>query len=228
MKILAVLATKHEVYPFIQKLGFTEKKNEQFFSGIYQNINIDILITGIGCHSTIYFMCKTLQKYNYDLLLNAGIAGSYTKEIHIGTVVNVIEDQFIDLGIEENGKFFSLFEKKYLAPDEFPFDDGVLRNTSKISSITFQKMIKALGATSNTVHENRANIAHLLEKYCLDIETMEGAAFFYVALIEKIPFIQIRAVSNYVENRNENNWNIPLAIENLSNTLISILNDLIL
>ena len=49
---------------------------------------------------------------------------------------------------------------------------------------------------------------------------MEGAAFFYVCLCENIPFLQIRAISNYVEQRNEKNWNIPLAIKNLCLTLI--------
>jgi nucleoside phosphorylase len=33
---------------------------------------------------------------------------------------------------------------------------------------------------------------------------------------ECIPFLAVRAVSNIVEPRNRNNWNIGLAIDNLS------------
>jgi futalosine hydrolase len=54
------------------------------------------------------------------------------------------------------------------------------------------------------------------ERYHPDIETMEGAAFFYVCSRENIPFLAIRAVSNKVELRNREKWNIPLAINNLS------------
>jgi futalosine hydrolase len=53
---------------------------------------------------------------------------------------------------------------------------------------------------------------------------MEGAAFHFVCLREEIPFMQIRVVSNYVEPRNKNSWNIPLAIANLNDFLRKYLN----
>jgi futalosine hydrolase len=52
---------------------------------------------------------------------------------------------------------------------------------------------------------------------------MEGAAFHYVCLTEKVPFLQLRAVSNYVGERNKKNWNIKLAIENLNKATIEVL-----
>jgi len=35
--------------------------------------------------------------------------------------------------------------------------------------------------------------------------------------------VQIRSVSNYVEKRNKENWNIPLALKNLQSILIELL-----
>ena len=52
---------------------------------------------------------------------------------------------------------------------------------------------------------------------------MEGAALHYVSLMEKIPFIQIRSISNYIAERNKRNWNMKEAVENLNKELISIL-----
>ena len=52
---------------------------------------------------------------------------------------------------------------------------------------------------------------------------MEGAAFFYACLLAKIPFLEIRSISNYVEARNRETWNLPLAINNLNQILIEIL-----
>ncbi len=51
---------------------------------------------------------------------------------------------------------------------------------------------------------------------------MEGAAFHYVCLQEKIPFLQLRAISNYVGERNKANWNLNEAIRNLNKKLIEI------
>jgi futalosine hydrolase len=53
---------------------------------------------------------------------------------------------------------------------------------------------------------------------------MEGATFFYICCREKIPFLALRAISNKVEPRNKSNWDIMLALNNLS----EILDDLIL
>jgi futalosine hydrolase len=55
---------------------------------------------------------------------------------------------------------------------------------------------------------------------------MEGAAVFMVCQHFNIQCIQVRSVSNYVESRNKNNWNIPLAVKNLSIELDQIISDL--
>jgi futalosine hydrolase len=52
---------------------------------------------------------------------------------------------------------------------------------------------------------------------------MEGATFFYICSREKIPFLAVRAISNKIELRNKNNWNIPLALKNLSDKIIDVL-----
>jgi futalosine hydrolase len=63
----------------------------------------------------------------------------------------------------------------------------------------------------------------ILKRYHPDIETMEGAAFFYVCSKENIPFLALRAVSNRVEPRDKAKWNIPLALKNLSDELGKVL-----
>ncbi len=52
---------------------------------------------------------------------------------------------------------------------------------------------------------------------------MEGATFFYICTGEKIPFLALRSISNRVEPRNKKNWNIPLALDNLSEKLKEII-----
>jgi len=62
-----------------------------------------------------------------------------------------------------------------------------------------------------------------VRKFNPDIETMEGATFFYICSMENIPFLALRAISNRVEKRNRDNWNITLALKNLSEKLNDVL-----
>jgi futalosine hydrolase len=55
---------------------------------------------------------------------------------------------------------------------------------------------------------------------------MEGAAVFYVCNWLGVDCLQIRAVSNYVEPRETAYWNIPLALEKLSESVLGILKKL--
>ena len=55
---------------------------------------------------------------------------------------------------------------------------------------------------------------------------MEGAAFFYACLFEGITCSQIRTISNRVEKRNRDNWDIPLAVKDLCATGLNIINNI--
>jgi futalosine hydrolase len=55
---------------------------------------------------------------------------------------------------------------------------------------------------------------------------MEGAALHYVCLLEKIPFLQVRSISNYIGERNKKKWNIKESINNLNKELIRLLESL--
>jgi futalosine hydrolase len=79
------------------------------------------------------------------------------------------------------------------------------------------------GVTNNTVSGEEELIKRMMNKFSPDIETMEGAAFFYVCLMENVPFAEIRSISNMVAPRDKSKWNIPLAIKNLSDKVNSYL-----
>ena len=54
---------------------------------------------------------------------------------------------------------------------------------------------------------------------------MEGASFFAACDNNINNYLQIRAISNYVENRDKSKWQMPLAIKNLNEYLITLLNN---
>ena len=54
------------------------------------------------------------------------------------------------------------------------------------------------------------------EKFGADIESMEGAAFHYVCLQQKIKFLQLRSISNVAGERDKTKWMMKEAINNLN------------
>ena len=67
------------------------------------------------------------------------------------------------------------------------------------------------------------SIALIKEKYDAHIETMECAGFLYACRMMDIKAMCIRSISNKVEARNKDNWEIPLAIEALNKTVIKLI-----
>ncbi|HZV82432.1 MAG TPA: futalosine hydrolase, partial [Geobacteraceae bacterium] len=53
----------------------------------------------------------------------------------------------------------------------------------------------------------------LCERFGGICENMEGAAVAHVALLYDTPFLEVRGISNMVEDRNISKWDIPLSVE---------------
>jgi futalosine hydrolase len=191
---------------------------------LYGNYELHLLIAGVGSISTAWALKQWISVNGKpDISINAGIAGSYKDELIIGDVVLPVTDCFADAGIEDNGNFLTLAEAGLISANEFPFRGGKLysdnKYTDKIKSIL--KPVSAI--TVNTVTGSESSRGKLVKKFNPDIETMEGATFFYICSRENIPFLALRSISNRVEARNKNNWNIDLALNNLSEKLIEVM-----
>jgi futalosine hydrolase len=220
MKILFVSATCFELYQFFENLKQEKENKGPVFHYKWYDIDIDLIVTGLGTTFATYFLTKALAIDKYDLVINAGIAGSFRDEISIGTVVNVKTEQFCDFGIEEPDRIKTVFETGFVDPCEFPFADGKLVNTYFFNGIDLPVVS---GVTGNISHGDPKSIDRIKREFDPDIESMEGAAIFYVCLFEKVPFLEIRAISNYVELRDTEKWDIPVTLENLTDELFRFL-----
>jgi futalosine hydrolase len=169
---------------------------------------------------TAYHLTRALYTHKYDLVINAGIAGSFRDELSIGTVVNVQSEQICDLGIEECDSVVSLFDAGFMETCQFPFENGRMINPNNFREL---ELASVHGVTGNISHGSPLSISRITCDFNPDVESMEGAAIFYVCLHEKVPFLEIRAISNYVESRDTTKWDIPLAIENLTDELFRFL-----
>jgi futalosine hydrolase len=218
MHCLLVASTAGEIAPFTDHLATTEKLQHIDFE-------LDILITGVGSNAATYHLTRYLQTKRPDLVIQAGVAGSFDKNTILGTVFAVTDDVFADQGVQENTGFRDIFDLHLAAPNDLPFKKGVLKNPHKVL-IQRTKLKKARAVTVNEITTQQKRAAYYLSKYKAKLESMEGASLHYVCLQEGVSFLQIRSTSNYVGERNKKKWNLPLAIENLNKQLIRLLESL--
>jgi len=207
MNLLIVAATKFEIEPFLK-----------------ENSKTGVLITGVGIPATVFHLTKKLLEKKYDFVLQAGIAGTFTNRFKLAEVVVVKQDTFGDEGIEEKGTLQTIFENGFGDKNDFPFNNGwLLNNHSFLQKIDLPS---AKGITVNKVTDNQVQNQLKKEKFSADIETMEGGAFHYVCLQQKISFLQLRGISNQVGERDKTNWKTKEAIQNLNVELLKIVKNL--
>ncbi len=216
-KILLVAATDAEG-DALKKIRGVTPYNGGFRFGI---CDITLLVTGIGQMATSWSLTKWLScNEKPDLAVNIGIAGSYNENLEIGEVVAPVSDCFADTGVETGKTILTLNEAGIEDP---PFRGGRIYTENEYLQMILKVLKPVAAITVNTVTGSAVTIERMIEKFHPDIETMEGATFFYICSRDKTPFIAIRAISNRIEPRDKKKWDIPLAINNLSERLKEIL-----
>jgi len=226
MKILIVSATLFEVKKLFKRSEPVVVIPNHLYHFNMGRLQVDLLAPGIGLLHTAFYMGKRIREGSYHVAINAGICGAYNSEVTIGSVLHVTQEQLPEQGVDKDDAFRSLFELGLLPPDEYPFEDGKLINilVPKLKSIDRLKIVT--GNTVNMMQTDPARIKKLLKRSPADVESMEGAAFLFSCLVEKIPCAQIRAVSNYVGERDKEKWEIRLAVKNLDGVLVEILEEM--
>ena len=215
MYILLVSATRFEIEPALLLL---EKEQYQL-----KGHTIGVLITGVGQVNTTYFLTVNLNSKKPDLVIQAGIAGTFSNDLSLGQTILIKQDTFGDVGMEEKQKFTTIFDAGFADKDDFPFTNGWLMNTNKLFDHSVLETVKAI--TVNKVSDSLFQRQQLMNHFAPEIESMEGAAFHYVCLQQKVPFIQIRSISNIVGERDKNKWQIKDAIINLNIELQKLINN---
>lgn len=208
-KILLTASTKRE----LQNLIHLAEEKDGYWQIIIKDTEIHLFVSGIGVPLTMFSLTQHLTSHNYDFLLQIGLAGSFNKSLQNGDLLIVEEDAFADILINDNGDLISLHEVGLNDYNVFPFINNML--VPEIPFLFSKTLPFCRSITVNTTSGSDLMAKQRLDKYECDIESMEGAAFFYVAMMNDIPCIQLRVVSNPVGNRNTKNWDIPLALENL-------------
>ncbi len=218
MRVIISAATVAEWMPSFLNIN-------ALYTGESQRLKLQYHQSGIGMLAAAFALTKLSIEDKPDLIIQAGIAGTFDTNLSLGTVVAINEETIGDLGVEEDGKWKDLFDLKLEKSSYHPFEKRKLPN-QWLTKYNLLGLKEVSGITVNEISTNAERIQKLIKKYNPIIESMEGAALHYVAREMNIPFIQIRSISNYIGERDKSNWQMKLAIDNLNQTLLQYIDSL--
>jgi futalosine hydrolase len=215
MKIVVASATLQEVEPLREYL------TERIY--LKNHHRITCLVTGVGLMNSTHALTRHIVLEKPDLAIQAGIAGSFSPLFPPESVVVVKEECVADLGVTENNVWKDIYDLGIADADFPPLISKKLVNPH--SALLEKLKVRQVRAVSvNEITTSPARTQTYISKYAPVIETMEGAAFHKVCLEEQIPFIQIRAVSNFVGERDKAHWKLGEAIHRLNEQVIVLIN----
>lgn len=216
MKIVVIFPTSTEAQFFSHSLMATDPiATDQIATDQTATEQVIIEIGGVGLSAAAYSTAKIIAQYQPDWLIMAGIAGVYAHSIFaVGDVVLVGSECESDLGFFTSSGFTHLADlklgmdfniaKKYLCP--YLPEEPILRL-----------------AKSNSMN---AAMAPFIQIDGVDIENMEGAAFFQVCLAEQQKFLEVRSISNRVKI-GDDEWDIEGSIRALTAGLHKVIDYLL-
>ncbi len=181
--------------------------------------------SGVGMLATAVSLTKLINDEKPDLMIQVGIAGCFDEKSTLGKVVCITEESLGDMGVQEDGKWKDIFDLKLEKSSYPPYEKRRLPN-QWLKDYNLLKLPEVNSVTINEITTSADRKNQLVKKYDAVIESMEGAAFHYVCRMFNIPFIQIRATSNYIGERDKSKWEIKSSIENLNQTLLKYLDKL--
>ena len=157
---------------------------------------IEVRCCGVGVYRCAVATMQIIASCRPCGVVLAGIAGAYPESgLHVGDTVIVSAERAADMGRFTGDGFEGLFGERLVAPSV----DGV--GLTAVESIT----VNGAGAP-------------YIDRRGAQIENMEGTAFFHACTVARVPFWEVRAISNRVgDTRVE--WCVPEAVAALGRRL---------
>ncbi|MBV5317585.1 MAG: futalosine hydrolase [Desulfobulbaceae bacterium] len=176
------------------------------------------LLTGIGPVEAAVQVTSYLARASVSFkgVVNLGVAGAYQQDQNepgVGLLDICLAEREVlgDLGICYQDAVESLRGESFEIQDTFPLDRQLLHRAEAL--IIRGKMVAKRGTfvTVNCVSGSRQRGALLARRHQALCENMEGAAVARVCVQFGLPLLELRCISNLVEDRNLQNWQLKKA-----------------
>ena len=201
------------------------------YAGAVAGNRVVFVISGAGKTNAAHAATVLMEKFSPSCIVTFGIGGAYPSSwLEVGDIAIAEKEVYADEGVLLKDGLHS-FEitgipllkvrgRKYF--NEFPADKRLGKLALKTSgAIAHCKSGVFLTVSACTGTSKRA--AELVGTFGPICENMEGAAVAHICRIYGVPFVEIRGISNIVEDRDKGKWDMELASENCQKAVLHFL-----
>ena len=233
--ILAISAVEQEVSLLIRLLD-CERIAAQGLPGVFSGTAgerpVIIAASGIGKVNASSVATALIVQWRPELVVSTGCAGAYPDTgLKIGDLGLAVSEVFGDEGVitSEGWKglecigipIIELKGKRYF--NEIPLSFSAAERAGQLALALDIPLRRGRFLTVSTCSGTDVRGRELYDRFDPICENMEGAAVALVSLQYGVDCLEVRGVSNLVENRDMSRWDIPLAVEQAQRFLLKYL-----
>ena len=235
-RLTLICSTEIECEEILRVLKRTRKQDKGHFkvyTGRFSDKAVNIIVGGPGKSNAASSTTLAALVFDPELIINLGIAGAFRGTgPEVGDIAICTEDVYLEEGVLTKRGFSPLRSIGLeLLPgrnlyNRIPFDTHMTNWAyTRLSKKGFN-VYKGRFITVSTITGTSEQAKKIRQKYRCLCESMEGAAVGHIALGFRIPALQIRGISNMVEQRRRHTWKIKEAALNCQKGVISLIDDL--
>lgn len=195
---------------------------------------------GIGAVNTAHALTCVLQLHQPALVLQAGIGGAYPAAgLGVGDLALASEENYGDLGVRTPAGWQSaeligipILQQQESFFNRFPLDpEQVARAEQTLLKNTWEDGAPALRSGPFVTVQECSGLSSLGEerraRFSGLCENMEGAAAAHLCRLYQVPFLEVRGISNLVEDRRREGWDLPLASRRAQEAALALVKELL-
>jgi futalosine hydrolase len=193
-----------------------------YVKGALGKLRVILCAGGIGKINAAATTATLIERYRPRLIINTGCAGAYPGSgLSIGDLAVASEEILGDEGVvtATGWQDLKFMELPYLVHgnqrcyNEIPLSKHAAEKAMQLADCHGVNLVRGRFVTISTCSGSRQRGEELAGRFGAISENMEGAAVALTCLRYGINCLEIRGVSNMVEERDMRGWDIPRAVE---------------
>lgn len=173
----------------------------------------DFLVTGVGPVESAISLTRLLEAKRAGAVILFGIGGAYTGSgVSILDICLAEEEHFGDIGIALDDGVHGFADETLTGKRGFDLGNSL---SSRLRVHLMDLGIPFRSGPFVTVHACSGTLRRgnsLRDRYHAICENMEGAAVARVCGLYGLPMVEVRCISNMVEDRDTSRWKIDEAV----------------
>ncbi len=223
--IIIIAAVPQEIEMLAKALehsGRVRVGGYEYVEGTIGSLRVVVCAGGVGKVNAAAATAVMIDRYQPQLVINTGCAGAYIGSgLSIGNLVVASEEVLADDGVVVEEGWKDLRYMNIPSVDQggmscynlLPLSRHASEKAMQLADYYGVFLMRGRSATVSTCSGTRQYGAELSQRWNSLIENMEGAAVAQVCLRCGIDCLEIRGISNMVEERDLKKWDMPRAVE---------------